>query len=70
MLNFAVSDGETVVATRVVFSGPSAASLYFASGSRWSEDPIMKGEYRMLNEDRREQVVIIASERLTGTSAP
>jgi len=63
-MNFAVSDGKTVVVTRYsLHSAMEAVSLYFASGSQFvlGKD----GEYEMLHTDRRQFCHIIASEPLT-----
>jgi glutamine amidotransferase len=64
MLNFAITDGESIVASRYITSGTQeAASLHFSSGSRFFEyEP---GQYRMERKDRNESVVMIASEPLT-----
>ena len=40
-----------------------AASLYFSCGSMWTK--CSDGEYRMRHTNHKEDVVIIASERLT-----
>jgi glutamine amidotransferase len=72
LLNLCVSDGRTVLATRVVLGTGKAASLYFTSGSRWAPRDASKAaetpagiDYSMQQTDRREHAVIIASERLT-----
>ncbi|KAJ1993585.1 glutamine amidotransferase subunit [Dimargaris cristalligena] len=63
LLNFAVTDGRTVVCTRYVSSSTlEAASLYYSSGSRFIE---RGGNYRMEKRDKREDAVLIASEPLT-----
>eukprot|EP01138_Halocafeteria_seosinensis_P005631 gb/GECG01005756.1/.p1 GENE.gb/GECG01005756.1/~~gb/GECG01005756.1/.p1 ORF type:complete len:440 (+),score=43.12 gb/GECG01005756.1/:1-1320(+) len=67
LLNFCVSDGETVITTRHVLGDGIAASLYLSSGSKWEEDLGNPGAYRMIHGDRREHVVIVASERLTNS---
>eukprot|EP00753_Platysulcus_tardus_P019431 PLAT7200.1.p1 GENE.PLAT7200.1~~PLAT7200.1.p1 ORF type:complete len:500 (+),score=237.63 PLAT7200.1:67-1566(+) len=66
LLNFAVTDGRTVVASRYVNKKDAApASLYMSCGTRWAR----AGEhYRMMKLERRDRVVILASERLTGES--
>eukprot|EP00743_Colponemidia_sp_Colp-15_P005046 GILK01005433.1.p1 GENE.GILK01005433.1~~GILK01005433.1.p1 ORF type:complete len:300 (-),score=34.18 GILK01005433.1:182-1081(-) len=64
LLNFAVSDGKTIIATRYVNNDKAdAASLYYSSGTKFEVDS--DGVYRMLHRHKREHVVIIASERLT-----
>ena len=64
-LNFAVTDGRTVVASRVHMGVGHPATLYFSSGSEWAELPGRPGVFTMRQADKREHVVIIASERLT-----
>ncbi|KAG0151459.1 hypothetical protein CROQUDRAFT_667997 [Cronartium quercuum f. sp. fusiforme G11] len=73
LLNFAVTDGKSVVATRYVTSSTDeAASLYFSTGTSFEEvekDPLditsKPGQYRMRKCDKREKIVLIASEPLT-----
>eukprot|EP00048_Salpingoeca_helianthica_P005901 m.93046 g.93046 ORF g.93046 m.93046 type:complete len:1282 (+) comp13796_c0_seq2:297-4142(+) len=72
MLNFVVSDGRSLLATRYVFdpknaTDPVAASLYFASGTRYEckDAAECEGEYRMVHADRRDNLAIITSEPLT-----
>ncbi|OZJ04762.1 hypothetical protein BZG36_01838 [Bifiguratus adelaidae] len=64
LLNFAVTDGESVVCTRYISSKTEeAASLYFSSGTRFEQ--YQEGHYRMVKADRREDIVLVASEPLT-----
>lgn len=65
LLNFCITDGETVVATRYISSKhDEAASLYYSSGTTFSEyTPV--GHYRMSKLDKRENIIMIASEPLT-----
>ncbi|MCJ1307807.1 hypothetical protein MMC25_001455 [Agyrium rufum] len=64
LLNFAVSDGESVVCSRYVSSTrDEAASLYFSSGTDWFEGE--KGEFVMERRDKGADIVIVASEPLT-----
>ncbi|AMD19427.1 HBR526Cp [Eremothecium sinecaudum] len=64
LLNFAVTDGETVVVSRYVTSRTDeAASLHFSCGSSFVESA--PGEYRMERLDRKQYVVMVASEPLT-----
>ncbi|KZO96309.1 glutamine amidotransferase [Calocera viscosa TUFC12733] len=64
LMNFAVTDGATVVATRYISSKTEeAASLYFSSGTTFSETS--RGHYKMSKRDKREDIVVIASEPLT-----
>ncbi|PIL31887.1 hypothetical protein GSI_06591 [Ganoderma sinense ZZ0214-1] len=65
LMNFCVSDGETVVATRYISSRTDeAASLWFSSGSTFSEYA-EGGHYKMSKTDKRENLIMIASEPLT-----
>lgn len=65
LMNFCVTDGETVVATRYISSKTDeAASLYFSSGTTFSEYA-PGGHYRMQKLDKRENIIMIASEPLT-----
>ncbi|KAG0237343.1 hypothetical protein BGW42_001263 [Actinomortierella wolfii] len=64
MMNFAVTDGVSVVCTRYISSQTlEAASLYFSSGTRF--ESYKPGHYRMVKADKREDMVVIASEPLT-----
>ncbi|KAF9562017.1 hypothetical protein EC968_005420 [Mortierella alpina] len=64
MMNFAVTDGVSVVCTRYISSKTlEAASLYYSSGTRF--EGYKPGHYRMVKADRREDIVVIASEPLT-----
>jgi len=61
-MNFVVSNGNTVIATRFI-DHPTATpvTLYFTSGSRYTcED----GTHKMIQNDRRQHCHIIASEPL------
>ncbi|ORY33773.1 nucleophile aminohydrolase [Naematelia encephala] len=65
LLNFVVSDGQTVVATRYISSRTSeASSLFFSSGTSFDEYQ-EGGLYRMTKADKREDIIMIASEPLT-----
>ncbi|KAG8934491.1 hypothetical protein FRC03_007143 [Tulasnella sp. 419] len=65
LLNFCVTDGHTVVATRYVSSKKDeAASLYYSSGTTFDEYA-PGGHYRMSKCDKRENIIMIASEPLT-----
>lgn len=65
LLNFAVTDGHSVVCTRYVSSQTDeAASLYFSSGTSWKEGE-SKGSYKMERRDRGADIVLVASEPLT-----
>ena len=84
LLNFAVTDGESVVCTRYVSSSTDeAASLFFSSGTSWKEsknshpsdqdaEPGQK-DYVMERRDKGSDIVLVASEPLTferGRSIP
>ena len=77
LLNFAVTDGESVVCTRYVSSTTDeAASLFFSSGTSWKQ---LKGDhgsdsgksededrnYVMERRDKGSDIVLVASEPLT-----
>lgn len=64
LMNFAVTDGVSVVCSRYINSrNLEAASLHYSSGTRFEE--YKPGHYRMVKADRREDIVVIASEPLT-----
>ncbi|KAL3232412.1 putative glutamine amidotransferase DUG3 [Nakaseomyces bracarensis] len=64
LLNFAVTDGSSVVVSRYITSSTDeAASLHFSCGSRFIETS--PGEYRMERLDRNQDVIMVASEPLT-----
>ena len=72
LLNFAVTDGKSVVCTRYVSSKTDeAASLFFSSGTSWRAQNVSgppkvgKGEYKMERRDRGADIVLVASEPLT-----
>ncbi|KAJ2547450.1 glutamine amidotransferase subunit [Coemansia sp. RSA 1933] len=63
LMNFAVTDGQSVVCTRYITSAEmEAASLFYSSGSEFRADD---GQYRMIKASKREDVVVVASEPLT-----
>ncbi|KAH8801544.1 glutamine amidotransferase class-II protein [Xylogone sp. PMI_703] len=65
LLNFAVTDGHSVICTRYVSSRTDeAASLYYSSGTAW-EDRSRKGEFQMDRRDKGADIVLVASEPLT-----
>ncbi|RYO89281.1 hypothetical protein DL766_000918 [Monosporascus sp. MC13-8B] len=68
LLNFAVSDGHSVICTRYVSSKTDeAASLYFSSGTQW-EARSSAGkdcDYQMDRRDKGAGIVLVASEPLT-----
>lgn len=64
LLNFAVTDGETVVVSRYVSSkDQEAASLYYSTGTRFYE--YAPGQYRMERCYRLNHITMLASEPLT-----
>jgi glutamine amidotransferase len=68
LLNFALSDGHTVICTRYVgSSSDEAASLYYSSGTLWGTRVPDSGnrDYQMARSDMGADVVLIASEPLT-----
>ncbi|KAI9703137.1 MAG: hypothetical protein M1836_007702 [Candelina mexicana] len=65
LLNFAVSDGHSVVCSRYVSSKTDeAASLYFSSGTNWKRHSL-PGNYKMERRDKGADIVLVASEPLT-----
>ncbi|KAJ2705615.1 glutamine amidotransferase subunit [Coemansia sp. IMI 203386] len=65
LLNFAVTDGQTVVCTRYITNSElEGASLFYSSGSEFSNEE-ESGRYRMIKANKREDVVVVASEPLT-----
>ncbi|EFP93124.2 hypothetical protein PGT21_016143 [Puccinia graminis f. sp. tritici] len=81
-MNFAVTDGRSVVATKYVTSSTEdAASLFFSTGTSFEpskqvnippptyldddHQPRPAEQYRMQKYDKREKIVLIASEPLT-----
>ncbi|KAF9195863.1 hypothetical protein BGZ50_003124 [Haplosporangium sp. Z 11] len=64
MMNFAVTDGVSVVCSRYISSRTlEAASLYYSSGTRF--ESYKPGHYRMVKAGKREDLVVITSEPLT-----
>jgi len=64
-MNFCITDGESVVVTRYISSRKdAAASLWFSSGTSFSEYA-PGGHYKMFKEDKRENIIMVASEPLT-----
>ncbi|KAJ2477696.1 glutamine amidotransferase subunit [Coemansia sp. RSA 2320] len=65
LMNFAVTDGQSVVCTRYITSSEKeGASLFYSSGSEFRSDA-ESGQYRMIKANKREDVVVVASEPLT-----
>lgn len=68
LLNFAVSDGHTVICTRYISSKTDeAASLFFSSGTGWKEYTDSDGvsNWKMERRDKGADIVLVASEPLT-----
>ena len=64
LLNFAVTDGSSVICTRYVGSRTDeAASLYFSSGTSWTQEG--EGSFKMERRDKGADIVLVASEPLT-----
>lgn len=64
LLNFAISDGESVVVSRYVSSEKEeAASLYYSTGTRFFE--YEQGQYKMERSHRLNSIAMVASEPLT-----
>ncbi|OAA36261.1 glucosamine 6-phosphate synthetase [Metarhizium rileyi] len=68
LLNFAVTDGHSVICTRYISSSKDeAASLYYSSGTQWvtrTSDPNDR-QYQMERKDKGADIVLVASEPLT-----
>ena len=65
LLNFAVTDGHSVICTRYVSSTTDeAASLYFSSGTNWRSEG-REGQFKMERRDKGADIVLVASEPLT-----
>jgi di- and tripeptidase len=69
LLNFVVTDGNTLAASRYVVHptepNAEAASLYYTSGNNYVADPDSPADYHMVHVDRRDTIAIISSEPLT-----
>ncbi|KAI1824726.1 nucleophile aminohydrolase [Xylaria intraflava] len=68
LLNFAVTDGHSIICTRYVSSKTDeAASLYFSSGTQWEIKPAAgkDRDYQMERRDKGADIVLVASEPLT-----
>ena len=65
LLNFAVTDGHSVVCSKYVSSfTDEAASLFFSSGTSWKQGE-GRGQYKMERRDKGADIVLVASEPLT-----
>lgn len=68
LLNFAVTDGHSVICTRYISSSKDeAASLYYSSGTQWvTRTPAPDDrQYQMDRKDKGGDIVLVASEPLT-----
>lgn len=68
LLNFAVSDGHSIICTRYISSSTDeAASLYYSSGTEWEKRKISptNSAYQMERRDKGADIVLVASEPLT-----
>lgn len=69
LLNFALTDGHSIICTRYVSSSTDeAASLYYSSGTQWEERPSTTPDNRDFHMERRDKgadIVLVASEPLT-----
>ncbi|CVK88071.1 hypothetical protein LB506_004264 [Fusarium annulatum] len=68
LLNFAVTDGHSVICTRYISSSKDeAASLYYSSGTQWTTrtQSASDKQYQMERKDRGADIVLVASEPLT-----
>ncbi|KAJ7492665.1 N-terminal nucleophile aminohydrolase [Mycena latifolia] len=64
LMNFCVTDGDTVIATRYISSDKDeAASLWFSSGTTFEDAE--GGHYKMSKADKRENILLLCSEPLT-----
>lgn len=70
-LNFVVTDGRVVIATRYAF-GPedspvpiTAPSLYYSSGSHFKKSSGDRSEFRISHSERTSRMTIVSSEPLT-----
>ena len=68
LLNFAVSDGHSIICTRYISSSTDeAASLYYSSGTEWENRKVSPTDsaYQMERRDKGADIVLVASEPLT-----
>lgn len=73
LLNFAVTDGETIICTRYISSATDeAASLYYSSGTQWETKTLLADDcnYQMKRRDKGADIVLVASEPLTFERGP
>jgi glutamine amidotransferase len=68
LLNFAVTDGESIICTRYISSSTDeAASLYYSSGTQWETrtHSTQDQNYQMERRDKGADIALVASEPLT-----
>lgn len=68
LLNFALTDGHSIICTRYISSArDEAASLYYSSGTRWAtrSEAVDDRQYHMERQDKGADIVLVASEPLT-----
>ncbi|EQB52068.1 hypothetical protein CGLO_08326 [Colletotrichum gloeosporioides Cg-14] len=68
LLNFAVTDGKSIICTRYISSATDeAASLYYSSGTEWGTrtSAVNDRNYQMERRDKGADIVLVASEPLT-----
>jgi predicted glutamine amidotransferase len=68
LLNFAVTDGHSIICTRYISSAKDeAASLYYSSGTQWATRTASPDDrqYQMERKDKGADIVLVASEPLT-----
>lgn len=68
LLNFAITDGHSVICTRYISSDKDeAASLYYSSGTQWATRTASPDDrqYQMNRQDKGADIVLVASEPLT-----
>lgn len=68
LLNFAMTDGHSVICTRYISSSrDEAASLYYSSGTQWATKTGAADDrqYQMERRDKGADIVLVASEPLT-----
>lgn len=68
LLNFAVTDGHSIICTRYVSSNTDeAASLYYSSGTQWETKPTAAEtrDFEMERRDKGADIILVASEPLT-----
>jgi glutamine amidotransferase len=64
-MNFVVTDGNCIVASRFSTNGVQPASLYYAVGKRFECTDSDKGTFALIGDDGRPMVAMIASEPIT-----